>query len=91
MQKEHEFKITEYADGNTLDSSIIHTTVKAKNIDDGIKKFLDEKSSNNSRYIICGILQNNNAPFKHFTFGERKNTNTSQYVTNIHCAMIRMK
>lgn len=89
MPKEQNFKVTEY-ESFDLTSSVRYTTVKAKNINDGIKKFLDLKSTDDSKYILCSILQTGEfkVPFKHFTFGERKRTHVSEYVTNVCCARI---
>lgn len=86
------FLVTEYNDDPKQSFGITKTVVKAKDIDDGIRVYLDSKGEKSSkRYVLCSILQSNttpNTPFKNFTFGERKKTNVSEYVTNIQNAMI---
>lgn len=91
MPKKYKFKITEYTMDANSKFGVTRTFVEAVDIDEGIRNFLNEKGEScESKFVLCAILQNGkrNVPFKNFTYGERKKTHVSEYVTNIQNAMI---
>lgn len=81
------FKVTEY----TESPSLKHTNVKAKDIDDGIMKYLISKGkSEDTEFVLCSVLQSGKStnPFKNFTYGHKKHNRTHDYVTDIQFARI---